>query len=199
MKYVVYPDLPPLIDQSAIQLDNTPDIGRCATVTQGEHAITGLRNHRYALNFENYDWKKWVCENIADDYSSIVMSHHGPELETIANPVGTIIPHTDGIRDWGLLWLTDLGGENVETVFWQEQDQPIYRGRSIISPTVRGSNTKITTYNTLTELHRVNLPVGRWVLLNVGVIHSVENITSTRKALHINFENDSQFIKKWCS
>ena len=189
MKYVVYPDLPPLIDQSAIQLDITPDIGYCATVTRGKHAITGLRNHRYALNFENQDWGKWIRENIANDYSSTVMSYHGPELETIVNPIGTIIPHTDGVRDWGLLWLTDAGGENVETVFWQEKDQPIYRGR----------NTKITTYDTLTELHRVNLPVGRWVLLNVGVIHSVENISNIRKSVHINFENNSEFIKKWCS
>jgi len=191
MKYVVYPDLPPPpIDGLDITSSVIADLGRCATVTrEGGQRVTGLRNHRYSLSSQNQNWSNWLRENLGFEYSKILMSHHGPELEIVVNPVGTIIPHTDGIRDWGLLWVTDTGGENVQTVFWQEKDHPIYRGR----------NANVTTYDTLTEVYRVKIPVGRWTLLNVGVLHSVENIIGIRKVLQINFENNSKVIKKWCS
>jgi len=120
----------------------------------------------------------WINQNIASDYSNIGLNCHGP---------GTAIPHTDRTRNWTLMWLLESGGEDVETVFWQEQGHPVQREPDCYPP----------SYDNLIELHREIVPVGRWVLINSHVLHSIENMTAVRRSLQLGFWRDSESIKIW--
>ena len=100
---------------------------------------------------------------------------------------GVAIPHTDRTRNWTLVWLTDTGGTDVSTVFWQEQ------GHDIDRPPGYYPNS----YNDLIELETHVLESNRWILLNAKVIHSVENLQGIRKSIQIGFWDNADFVNTW--
>jgi hypothetical protein len=85
-------------------------------------------------------------------------------------PLTFLAAHCDMRRNYALNYVHCPGGDNVKTVFFQEEGEPIIRGVGI-------------TANIKKPLHRIAeivIPVNTWHLLRTDIIHSVENMTSPR-------------------
>jgi hypothetical protein len=97
-------------------------------------------------------------------------------------------PHTDGKRGVKALnFLIDAGGDNVETVWFQEQGHSITRQRGYIAP----ANAQ------LEELCRTCFVEHTWQIVQTDIIHTVENVSRPRIALSIGLEDDefNKFIQ----
>jgi hypothetical protein len=189
---VYYPDLPPipehlLVDVEKIVLERiandpphpNPLCQREMTVSLGGEKIVG---GRYRGDEADESLQSWVRENIGDDLAPkarVRIASHGEQ--------GYIsVPHSDASRDWSLLYLLNLGGDNVETIFWQEQNQPLRRPNA----------TFPQAYDTLIELERAKFPMRTWVLLDSLVVHSIENMTNLRIAIQVGFKDGSKTLQK---
>lgn len=114
-------------------------------------------------------FKLWINKNIATDYYEVSAQ--------IIGKTTSASPHTDQYRRWHLMYIIDQGGDNVETVWYQEHNKPIWRDEHLYP----------SNYNNLKELHRAVLPANTWIFFNSRIIHDVQNITSTRQALTVDF------------
>ena len=98
-------------------------------------------------------------------------------------------PHSDP-RRWAMFYLLDRGGDDAHTSFWIENGHTLERK----------GNVTVNDYSQLTLVDRFQWPINQWVLFNPRVIHSVENLRSTRKSLQITFNFlPSQLEKLLCS
>jgi hypothetical protein len=107
----------------------------------------------------------WLIDNLGADL--FTRSSSGMHFSRGANK-----PHCD-LRAWALNYVIVPGGEKVETIFWQEEDQPLVREPA----TYRNG----TTSAKLDEVWRVQIEPHRWHLLNTNVIHSVTGVTDMQK------------------
>jgi len=114
---------------------------------------------------------QWIMDNISSTYTSAGISFHG------AVTPQTVCPHSDRKRTVGLLYMIDTGGPEVDTVFWQEVDQPLHREPATVP----------CSYRDLTEVSRYRLTAGDWALIDTTVIHSVEGLQGLRKTLQIDW------------
>ena len=143
-------------------------------------AVSNAWYERYPVNKEIHDW---INKNIASDYTDIGISLNGAP----GSASTVLLPHTDKTRNWTLIWLLDEGGAEVDTVYWQEENQPVIRGSELPAP---------ASYDNLVEIGRARLKREKWILLNSHVIHSLEGITAgPRKALQIGFWDSAESIK----
>jgi hypothetical protein len=107
------------------------------------------------------EFEYWIQQNIMDNYLRVKFSiHHG----TIAPP------HTDYLRDYGIHYIYNPGGDDVRTVWYQEQGQSIVRNGRVRQP----------DYSKLTVLEEVVLPAKKWHVLRTDIVHSVENLQGNR-------------------
>jgi hypothetical protein len=175
MKFAYFPDLPDLPDWP---LNPTIESHYRSLITNTENSSS---HDRWAVRY-NIDQKivDWVKENIDPDFDSIGLNHH--RASTTSN-----IKHVDRTRNWILTWILDTGGDDVHTVFWKEKGSELERDPGCYSPTTHD----------MVEVDRLLLKPRQWTLLNGTVIHSVENIQSTRKSIQIGFWNDSPFVLKY--
>lgn len=128
----------------------------------------------------------WINKNIASDYTDIGMSLHGAP-----GCVSTALPHTDKTRNWTLMWILDEGGPEVDTVHWQEKNQPVIRSSDLPTP---------PSYDNLVEISRKRFKRGEWILLSAHVIHSLEGVSAgPRVALQIGFWDSAESIKRFKS
>lgn len=113
----------------------------------------------------------WAKENISQQYTgvSLVWSFAGNN---------TLGAHTDKIRDYTLIYLLDPGGSNVETVFYHEEDKPLYRNNKEYS----------NDYSKLKRIGQIVIKEKTWTIINSRIMHGVENIESSRKAIQIGFK-----------
>lgn len=133
-------------------------------ITRAQQNLERTYNKRFEIGL---DWHIWVKDHIIDNYvetSSSITYDHGH----------CIPPHTDVTCDWRLIYLLQTGGE-VATIFWQEWDHPFIRPRGCF----------VDNYDRLTELDRVVMQPGSWYLIRSDVLHSVENISGLRIAVHV--------------
>jgi len=137
---------------------------------------------RYPFSVELYSWVKNNIFPWVDEMNPYQLGHqvwkHGD----------VIWPHTDGIRGQFLLsYLLHEGGEFVETVWYKVRD------RDIVLPPA----THYVNFNNIDVIKRERLPVGRWVLNDARVLHSVYYITEPRIAVTIGFIRSEveKFIK----
>lgn len=178
MTYAFYPDLPPLPD---IPLNPSSEtFHQYLTISCDRHGmpVPNTVCTRHSINSEIATWAK---QNISQEFHAVGLNCQG----TLNG--GVAIPHTDRTRNWTLTWITDTGGVDVSTKFWQEQGFEIERG-----PGYYPKN-----YESLIELETHVFKPNRWILLNTKVIHSVEDLQSVRKSIQIGFWDDCDFVKKW--
>jgi hypothetical protein len=81
------------------------------------------------------------------------------------------------LRKWHLFYLFDTGGDDVETVWYQEPGKPVWRDEFVI----------FDDYSKLTELYRCVLPSNTWILFNSRIIHDVQGIKGVRKTLTVDY------------
>ena len=181
---IYYPALP-LIPNQLLETVDAYNTNKVVITNLTRHAIKDGKTipnawyERYPVNENIYTW---INKNIASDYTDIGMAFHGTP-----NSISTALPHTDQTRNWLLMWLLDEGGTEVDTVHWQEKNQPIIRTSDLKAP---------LSYDNLIEIGRARFKRGEWILLNTHVIHSLEGITAgPRISLQIGFWDAAESIK----
>lgn len=124
----------------------------------------------------NEDFEFWIRENITDKFidASIAPSYKQNEDDEILGP------HTDTTRDYLLLYIFDISNKGQKTIWWQENGQPVVRGR----------NVSTNDFDNMTKLHEVEYKIGKWVIMNATILHSVHNIVGYRDAIQISLTEE---------
>lgn len=151
------------------------------TLRDGTEVKT-VKSHRYSISKEFDDWVVEHCQldpapcgvAVYDDHSSF------------------FAPHVDISRDYTILYMLDLGGSNVETTWYRQHGHNLLRPdlKSVFDPGVITKN-----FDTLEEIDRVRLPLGRWVCLNAAILHAVENIQGVRVGIQLSSNHIPDHIK----
>lgn len=175
-----YPPLPSWIEDIALSPE-TQNESRWLNYFDEEHANRPVIKNdgnveisqvqkRYSVDPEIW---QWVRENIHDDIidCGITVSHFADRP--------TMGAHTDSTRSFTLLYLLSTGGDDVETVFWQEKDQPL----------IRPLKTLPSDYRTLEVVDSIIIPEKTWVLLDARVIHGIERLTGKRIAFQVSLDH----------
>jgi len=128
----------------------------------------------------NVDLHDWITSNIYpgcnNTYKIRIHQDYGSSING---------PHTDRVRMLALNYYWDLGGSSVNTVWYRYKDKskPIYVGEK-----------HYPNYDKLEILETATLKTNTWYLLNVGVIHSVENIEASRKYLSLSYWREDKHL-----
>ena len=177
MFFVTCPELPALPPVSLDFLTETFHQSADTICEKNNVAIPNTVCTRHTVDKEIITWAK---KNISTEFHTMGINCHGTPTGGVA------IPHTDRSRNWVLMWIIDAGGDNVNTVFWQENGFDVERDPGYYP----------TSYRNLIELESQVFATNCWVLLNAKVIHSIENLQSVRKSVQISFWEDTDFIRK---
>ena len=121
----------------------------------------------------NDEYTQWVKDNIVGSFKDTGIA----EFPGTPNTPSTGA-HTDGSREFALIFNINTGGPDAEVCFWREHGQDIIRPRS-----TQGLSTK-----KLDLIDSVKGPEGVWYMLNTRILHSLENIIHTRMNFQISFE-----------
>jgi hypothetical protein len=136
-------------------------------------AVKTVKSHRYPINSE---FDQWVQDHFDQDPTPCGISYYDNHSSLFA-------PHVDISRDYTIMYFLDLGGTNVDTVWYRQ------KGHSLLRPDIKAVfdlSKLVNNYNNLEEIDRVCFPLNRWVCINSAIIHEVQNIQSTRIAIQIS-------------
>jgi hypothetical protein len=129
--------------------------------------------HRYRISDEFDDWVRDYFQQEPTNCGISIYDSMGPSLA----------PHVDTSRNYTIQYLLDLGGSNVQVIWYREKDKPLLRPdmRSNYDPSIT-----INDYTKVEEVDRTTLPLRKWACLNAAVLHSVENVEYPRIAIQIS-------------
>lgn len=178
LTYKLLPHLPPVPEE----IVNSVDLDRKPTEMEiGYYRERSLKNW-YGRTFpalvnvrvRHELFENWVRENIIPEFidagvNYVVYNRN----DGLASSTGA---HTDGIRNFTVLYNLKTGGPNASTCFWQERGQELRR-----PPKTQGED--------LTELVYVDsifLPERTWCIIDTRILHSVEHLYSTRISFQIS-------------
>ena len=130
---------------------------------------------RYSINTALLDWLR---TNISTSLDLAGLQRMTWPDDAISGK-RIIVPHTDAVRNWAVSYLFELGGTNVTTSFYQEQDFSLIRESDRLFKTER-----------LTVVKQLVIEPYRWHLINTSVIHGVENVETQRQAITIGLNTD---------
>ena len=111
---------------------------------------------------------------------------------------GTHTIHSDVARIYALNYVVETGGDNVITSWYQQKNNPVHVPKNLPEGKER------PTYDNTVLLGSAHLKKDRWYLIAVNILHDVGVISSTRKVISFNFNDESiidlintkQLIKK---
>lgn len=119
----------------------------------------------------HFDSPEFLSQLIKKEFQHIFPNHTVSGMIGIMSNVQTVPaclpPHCDRSRAVGLNYFINLGGNNVKTVFYDQQHPIVGVGRNI-------------HYNELTPVEQHVFDQDSWYCYDVSRCHSVENIESTR-------------------
>lgn len=155
------------------------DIGYITrSVVRDGQTYQSRRQRRFILP---EDFTQWCKDNIDPGcYNGSICTNEG------VDPYHG--PHIDPYRNYGLLYVVDAGGENVITSWWQKKDCPTMYSLQEYPPLMYDD------YGNLDPLESLSMLPNTWYLINVRVLHSVENITHRRITLQCAI-NDSSSLE----
>jgi hypothetical protein len=93
-------------------------------------------------------------------------------------------PHVDMSRNFVLFYLLESGGVNATTSWWQRPGFP-----AELDEEIYGKMT--ANYHELTLIDQLIIPRHTWILFNVRVIHSLENVTKERMSLQCSLPKNA--------
>lgn len=165
------PSLPPhlsyLLDQSIdTEFKNEVALIDYVNIKKYLNDPTVAEPYKYTVDTKIVEW---LDENIITNMPSTITR--------IANG-SNLAPHIDRFRNYTLIYVHRSGGENVEIKLFQEIGKPIVRDE-------RGLH--VNDRSRLSNLATVHVTPGSWYLLNAKILHSVENLTSDRWLLQVDF------------
>jgi len=126
---------------------------------------------RYAVSDE---LTRWIHENITNESTSIHLAIT-PKKSTNSQ----MFPHTDGEREWTLMYLLQHGGDNHRTVFYKHNNKNLQ-----LTPRMNFN------YSEVEEVDSIVVPLHTWTIINAQEIHSVENIPDIRIAIQIGMPHN---------
>lgn len=121
---------------------------------------------------------EWINSHVTEEYLHVSACEMYGERHNA--------PHTDTTRDFTLIYLTELGGGSVRTVFYQELDQDLLRPRHTHP-----------NYDDLIVLKEYELELGKWYLLDSRIVHSVEGIEGVRKSIQVGFDRTHSWAREF--
>lgn len=146
-------------------------------VGRSGETILGSRYTRFSLP-DQLD--EWVHTNITPTTTSNIPA--GIQIFYNTAAMFNYAPHVDGGRGKRVVnFMIDTGGENVDTVWYKENEQPLYRTYNHTSPRVNN----ITDYRSLTEVGKYRIPGLTWSVVETKIFHGIENMTRPRISLSI--------------
>ena len=153
-------------------------------------AVRTAANNR-PINYQSQQWHKnlqpshkncaagdffedqLVNDLVASEYQKYFTEPITPLVGVIHNTESTPAsypPHSDRVRIVGVNYYIDLGGDNVETVFYNKVD-----------PEDDNIGGHVLSYDNLPEVHSIeHFTSGPWYALAARRYHSVENILTSR-------------------
>ena len=162
---------------------NTTFIHRAENVTNPREVkynvdLPNGPNPREFYNFNIDDeLGDWLRENIMPDANTYAVGLYGP-FDDVNNdrPI-----HIDWSRDYVLMYLTEPGGERVETSWYKSASRPLVLDKDC---------KDIFRPDELTEIERVCFESHRWVVFNVKIIHYVSGLTGLRQSIQLGFHQN---------
>jgi hypothetical protein len=88
--------------------------------------------------------------------------------------------HIDRTRNYTLMYLLETGGDDHQTVFYQENG---------VDELFRPKEYHVDNYDDLSIVSVIRLEVNKWNLLQARILHSVENIAQGRKSIQISLDD----------
>jgi hypothetical protein len=123
--------------------------------------------------YASVELEEWIKENICKQFNDVGIRFAYGKLD-----INTAGVHTDQTRKYVLQYMIKTGGGNLN--FWQQDNEPIQRS---------GRHT-LNSYDDLTLLSTFETPENTWIMLNAQVLHSVENLNSTRINVQVSLNYD---------
>ena len=134
-------------------------------------------NSEYTLYNVTAELKNWLVSN------NVIESESNARVSIQTQSTGIHAVHTDFGRTYALNYIIDTGGDNVITSWYKQKGHPIIRSEK---KERYQTDTESISYRDLEKLDYVKCQCNRWYLIQVNVLHDVQNITSLRKSLTIN-------------
>lgn len=143
-----------------------------SAITWYGRTYQGVTHRRKPLSAK---WESWVTQNICSDIIDTGLSYADGAVNR-----PTSAAHTDGSRDFSLIWSVDPGGPQAELAFWRHKDYPI----------LWDCHVAFTDTKDLINLAVLRGNPGCWYLVNSKVLHSTENLVRNRVGLQISLAYD---------
>ena len=134
------------------------------------HVYNNAFNHSIFLDDECLLWGRNNVTKFAKDIRSTSTL---PGLERCG-------AHIDRTRNYTLLYLLENGGDNHQTVFYQEKG---------VDELFRPREYHVDNYDDLSVVSVVKLELNKWNLLQARILHSIENITRGRRSIQISLDD----------
>ena len=139
----------------------------------GDTNPKAVRNKR----IPNLKFDSWARENIYKNINDVGINYSIVESGAGKCSTGA---HTDGTRNYVLLFPITQGGPDAKLHFWKEKDHEVIRPRK----------TQGEDFDRLILLDKIQLPENCWTLAHTTILHSVEDLFSTRINLQISLNDN---------
>jgi len=124
----------------------------------------------------------WILKELKDfKFSLIQFQTQSPS----GNLSSTHVVHADVKRKYALNYIIKTGGDKVITSWYHEKGKPLHRTKSSGG---KQSDDGIVNYENLVLLDSTIFQPSKWYLLNVGILHDVDNIISNRESITLSIK-----------
>jgi hypothetical protein len=178
------PQLPDYIIQECYgtigQENSRWDVTKYNRLSTSSGEVNGATYKRYDATQLIVDWVQSVTSIKFNVGPKVGIQIFQPYLSST-----TYSPHTDGQRgDIIVNYLLEEGGDNVETLWYIQQDKPL----------VREPGINLLSFEDLAEVHKMKFNQGQWFAINGRILHTVVGITKPRISLSVGFTKE-EFAK----
>lgn len=135
--------------------------------------VKTIKSHRYPIGTE---FEQWTRDHFNQEPAGCGVAYYDDHSSLFA-------PHVDISRDYTVMYFLDLGGVNVDTVWYRQ------KGYDLLRPDIKAefdTSKLVNNYDQLEEIDRICFPLHQWVCINSAIIHDVQNVQSTRIAVQIS-------------
>jgi hypothetical protein len=177
-KELNYPKIPKhFLNFTSIPLKTVNDIGYGGTFFKENNILTPCCYCFGLINDINFI--EWLNQNLNLEFENVLYQEQIPKNKKNS----THIVHSDIQRKYALNYYIEEGGEGVLTTWYKEFNKPLTRTKNTGG---MQADTGPVSYQNLEILNQVEFKKENWYILNVSLLHDVDNIQNTRKSISIS-------------